>query len=332
MFTRPVDLSDAQLADVLHASWGLHVDALEYAAVGFGSHHWLATSADERWFVTVDDLEMKKRAQAEPVGAVAARLSAALDTAWALQQAGLEFVVAPTRTTRQAIVDVVDQRFAVAVYPFVEGITSSSGTYSTRAERLAVLDLLVELHAATALAQPTAGVDDLTIANRDQLEAALASLDEPWTIAGPFGEPARALVADHAAAIRRVVARRDGLARIAAREPQRMVLTHGEPHAGNTITTRNGPVLIDWDTAMIAPPERDVWSLADEDPSIDDDYTARTGVIPRSEILELYRLSWDISEIAIYVGEFRQHHEETQDTRAAWESLEHHLDPTRWQE
>ncbi|MPZ79263.1 MAG: phosphotransferase [Actinophytocola sp.] len=43
---------------------------------------------------------------------------------------------------------------------------------------------------------------------------------------------------------------------------------HGEPHRGNTITTPNGVVLIDWDTTLIAAPERDLWALVGEDPRL----------------------------------------------------------------
>ncbi len=35
-----------------------------------------------------------------------------------------------------------------------------------------------------------------------------------------------------------------------------MVLTHGEPHPGNTLMTNGGWVVVDWDTTLIA--ERDL--------------------------------------------------------------------------
>ena len=40
--------------------WRVAVDALAYAPVGFGSHHWHATAGGDRWFVTVDDLAAKR--------------------------------------------------------------------------------------------------------------------------------------------------------------------------------------------------------------------------------------------------------------------------------
>lgn len=104
MLTRPDDLLDAQLIEVIGASWGLRVDDLEYIAIGFGSYHWRAITGAGQRFVTVDDLELKKRDQAEPVDASLRRLSSALETASILRQAGMDFVVAPVRDSAGATV------------------------------------------------------------------------------------------------------------------------------------------------------------------------------------------------------------------------------------
>ena len=61
MFTRPIDIADADLVAILAAGWGLDDVSVDYLAVGFGSHHWLATTASTNWFVTVDDLVAKRR-------------------------------------------------------------------------------------------------------------------------------------------------------------------------------------------------------------------------------------------------------------------------------
>ncbi len=55
------------------------------------------------------------------------------------------------------------------------------------------------------------------------------------------------------------------------------MLTHGEPHRGNTIVTATGVVLVDWDTCLLAPPERDLWLLVGEEPGIRERYATRTG-------------------------------------------------------
>ena len=78
MYTRPQDLADADVAAAVAEGWGIDVDHVEYAPVGFGSHHWIATAADVRWFVTVDDLDARRRTTSETIGDAGTRLVAAL--------------------------------------------------------------------------------------------------------------------------------------------------------------------------------------------------------------------------------------------------------------
>lgn len=330
VLTRPEDLGDADVAAAVAAGWGLPPVDVEHLPVGFGSHHWRATAGNERWFVTVDDLDARRRAGDRP-GDPRRRLSAALTTACALREAGLAFVVAPLRTAAGAVLRTVGDRFAVALYPHVDGTAHPWGPYPTRAERLAVLDLVVALHRAPAAARAVARTDDLAVPGREELDAALAGLDRPWG-PGPFAERAQALLHRHAAAVQRAVERHDRLAAAVATRPERVVLTHGEPHRGNTITTAAGPVLVDWDTTLVAPPERDLWALAGEDDRALDDYAARTGVAPSDDAIELYRLGWDLADIAAYVAVFRRPHGETADTRLAWDSLGGYLRPARWRD
>jgi spectinomycin phosphotransferase len=191
-----------------------------------------------------------------------------------------------------------------------------------------VLDAIAQLHQSTDVARPTAINDDLAIDGRDQLVTALGDLDSAWT-GGPYAEPARALLRPLANDVHRVLRHYDELAAAVVEERERMVITHGEPHRGNTIATTSGLKLIDWDTVQIAPPERDLWSLAAEDPSIVADYAAMAGTITNRDSMELYRLRWDLTEVALFVADFRRGHDDTEDTRVAWSGLSHQLDPAR---
>lgn len=329
MFTRPEGLPDSRVVDALRVGWGLGVDRIDYAAVGFGSYHWRITAGGVRWFVTADDLTARERDGSAPVVEPLRRLTAALSTARLLCDAGMGFVVAPRITRSGSVVHAVDERFAVALYPHVDGEAHTWGPYPSRLDRLVVLDLIAALHREgpeSARCAPL--VDDFVVQDRDQLVAALADRAGPWE-SGPFGEPARALLDAHAGRVSRVLEFYDGIAAAVTRQPGRMVVTHGEPHRANTITTAEGVMLIDWDTALLAPPERDVWALADEDPEVIDYYASRTGITPDGDALRLYRLRWDLTEIAIYIGQFRRPHRNTEDTQVAWDSLNHYLDPAR---
>jgi len=330
MFTRPDDLSDSDIAGALRDGWGLSVSDIEYLALGFGSHHWSVSGGGFTRFVTVDDLDARKRTASTTRDESAARLSFALDVARSLRDAGLEFVVAPLLDQTGNTLFRINDRYVVAVYEFLEGVSHEFGPYPTRTDRLAVLDRIVTVHHATAVAGDIAIADDLAIPSRDQLAIVLDDRDIEWG-PGPFAERAKELLGEHADAVVAVSARYDELCNKVSERRDRFVLTHGEPHRANTIDTADGVALIDWDTALLAPPERDLWALIDQDSDMADAYRERTGVGLDPNALALYRLWWDLCEICLYVEQFRSVHHETDDTHMAWKALQEHLDPRRWE-
>ena len=98
MFTRPPDLAEEVITDILRRRWGLGSVELDYLPVGFGSHHWRATDAAGReLFLSIDDLH--KSQTSTPDGTLDAaheRLARANRSAYALRhRGGLDFVVAP---------------------------------------------------------------------------------------------------------------------------------------------------------------------------------------------------------------------------------------------
>ena len=111
----------------------------------------------------------------------------------------------------------------------------------------------------------------------------------------------------------------------------RMVITHGEPDAGNVLKTPAGLVLVDWESALLAPPERDLWALAESDPGLLDAYTAATGTGIDTDALALYRMWYDLAEISCYVRWFRSSHDDTADAAEGWQNLQYFLRPAqRW--
>ena len=91
--------------------------SLEYQAVGFGSHHWLATDAGGgRVFAMVDDLTAKLRTRrTRPTPHSAG--SGAFATALSLRaDAGLGFVVAPVPASDGRALARLSGRYSLAVY------------------------------------------------------------------------------------------------------------------------------------------------------------------------------------------------------------------------
>lgn len=213
MFAQPDDLTDDDVAAALRGGWGLVPEELGYAALGFGSHHWNPFQRDARWFVTVDDLDARGGFANQPRDVrrrVKQHLRMALDTAAELHHGGRTYVTAPLPSLAGAVIEDLGERYVVALYPHIDGRAGSWGRYESATDRSAVVDRLVDLHTA-ALPEPSpADVDDFLIPGRDELAAVIDETSAPWST-GPFAEPARSLLARHAAELVAVLHRYDAL-------------------------------------------------------------------------------------------------------------------------
>lgn len=319
MLSAPGDLAEEALAGALEREWGIGVATLAYQAIGWGSHHWEVGGADgTRWFVTVDELEQKRLAASESADEGFARLTASLSSAVALKDAGLDFVLAPLPLASGEPAARLGERFAVAVYPFVQGESFSWGEWAP-GQRTRMAEMLAAVHMAPAEARRCALAEEFAIPFRDDLEAGCSG--RGISDRGPYALPLARLLTEHATAIRRTLHRYDDLVVTARAMPARSVLTHGEPHPGNTMLTADGWRLIDWDTALIAPPERDLWSLDPGDGFILDAYAATVGVSPMPALLELYRLAWDIKDMAVDAARLLGAHTGTADDDKTWKLL-----------
>jgi spectinomycin phosphotransferase/16S rRNA (guanine(1405)-N(7))-methyltransferase len=323
MLSGPDDLAVDALLDAVRAEWlpSLRTPDVDYLAVGFGSHHWRVTDdRGDRWFLTVDDLATRLHSAADSVDDAHSRLCAALATARAIADTGAGFVVAPVRRAGGEVVARIGPSYTLAVYPYVDGRPHRFGEVLTRSGRRQVAGMLAKLHAIRRPVAAETRVEAFELAQRDVLVAALQDLARPWDT-GPFGEPARALLSEHTVRIERLLTRFDQLADEGRSRPERMVLTHGEPHPGNVIETADGWVLVDWDTALIAPPERDVWLLDSADDTGRAGYSDLTGTPVLASMLEFYRRSWTLADIAAFVAEFRRPHRADANHRQSWTYL-----------
>jgi aminoglycoside phosphotransferase (APT) family kinase protein len=214
----------------------------------------------------------------------------------------------------------VNERFGAALYPYVSGDSFTWGHALPPAYRDAVLEMIIAVHTAPRAVAVHAPVDDFAVAHRADLEAACDPA-RAFEDCGPYAVRTTRLLTEHSAAVQQLLKRYDELVRAVRPYVERHVLTHGEPHPGNTMRTAEGWRLIDWDTALVAQPERDLWALEPGDGSILETYAATTGVTPSPTALDLYRLRWDIADMAVVVAGFRRPHAGTADDDASWDVL-----------
>jgi spectinomycin phosphotransferase len=317
----PVGLEEHVLADALDTTWNLAVDRLDYIPKGFGSYHWHAQSADgQDYFVTADDLDTKPWLGANHEAALEG-LEAAYDTASILHaQAHLPFVVAPIPGVNGGVILQVTPRYSIAVFPFVEGNAGDWGDPIGPEDRHHLMRVIAELHRCSPFVASRAPHRGVTLPGRTGLEAALGELDQVWS-GGPFSEPARGELANHAHEVRRWLASFDDLADRVSRSQAQLVVTHGETHPGNLIRSSSGLLLVDWDTVALAWPERDLWMLDDGTADAFAAYSEASGRAVDSTAIAFYRQAWNLTDIAAFTALVRSQHTKNQDTEKAWRGL-----------
>lgn len=311
--------------EALGAGWSLDVDVLTYVPMGAGSYHWLATTRrGDRHFVTADDLRAKPWLGSDNDSTFEG-LRAAFDTAVALRErAGLGFVVAPIGTGGGASLHRVSPTYSVAVFPFIGGRAGDFAEMLHVADRARRLHLLAELHRTPLDIVPRAERRGLELAGREALEHSLGKLNERWST-GPYSEPARAALAARADVVLEWLRTFDDLALQVAHANRDLVITHGEPHPANVMSVDDALFLIDWDTVGLAVPERDLWMLDDGSADAFTPYTDAIGTQIDPAAISLYRLTWTLADVAAYLAQLRQPHEDNADTRKALDVLTTYL-------
>jgi spectinomycin phosphotransferase len=201
----------------------------------------------------------------------------------------------------------LDDDLSISVFPWVDGEAREFGAALPETERTEVLSMLDALHRAVPPSSIALDPVDQPMV-RATVEDALAAVAQPWS-GGPFAEPARAWLRDHATAVRALVDEIRALAAAVVARDAPLVVTHGEPHPGNVLRTADGLALVDWDTVALAPRERDLWSL---DPAED---------VGDPDAMDLYRRAWTLNDLAVYLHDFRAPHVRDPNTEKAWAEL-----------
>ena len=311
MLSEPTTLPRAALIDALYVAWSISVDSIEYAAIGAGSHHWSVTDVEgQRWFVSADEAKTAETADT---------LRRAYDTASSLRAAGLDFVLAPLPNAGGSTVTPVSG-WQVTVRRYIEGHGGTWGEWADEARHLAAAAIIGRLHQASPPAELPLWQFDVPL--RTELVDALDHLDEPWA-SGPYAERCRNQLRTSTDLLSDLFERYDELAHLLRASSEPWVVSHGEPHPGNFVTSTSGDLyLIDWDTVRLAPRERDVWLLCGENEAAMRAYLDNANQPElRPEVLELFRLRWRLQDICVNVAWLRAPHDDSDDSRLALQYL-----------
>lgn len=282
MRERPPGVTDDEVLAAVREHWDSAATGIRHVPLGFGAHHWRVGGL----FVTLDLPQHKH---------TAATLEATYAGAATLRESGLEFVHASLPTARGTFTTAFGGG-SLSVTPWVD---------APRAELPAGPEVLDRLHAAT----PPVGLRRWRpLVGPDLAEDLATRTARPWS-QGPHGETARAALVQHLDDIAAWTATYHRHA--AATDPATWVATHGEPHERNLLATSDGPLLVDWESLMLAPRERDL---------------AHTGQPGDRGLLEMFDLEWRLDEVAQYATWFEGPHGDTENDRTALGGLRHELD------
>ena len=286
------------IGPLVASAWGLSVESVEYAAIGYGSYHWHASGSGSRWLVTADHADERP-------------LAAAYEVTHHLGER-LGFVRSPLAKSGGGVVLETDG-WLLSVWPWVAGHGGAFGDEQSAADVAAVAACLRLLHDYSGVPVATELIEDWDIPGRTTLDEILvrrvASVG-----AGPYASEMGERVAANRSRLLDMLAQYDELA-ARVRDEADLVIAHGEPHVANVVRAESGVVLIDWDTVRWAPRERDLWWLPGESwrEAYGSDYAVSKPAI------EMYRLRWTLFDVADFVPALMAAAESTPDLEVAAE-------------
>ncbi|MGW5363571.1 phosphotransferase enzyme family protein [Actinopolymorpha pittospori] len=331
MLEAPEDLTAEHISAALRTWWGVDPVDVNYAAVGHGSHNWIVLAADAtRWFVKADR-------KGEDTSAF---FHSTYETAAVLRDCGLDFVHAAVRDRSGQLRREASPSWEIGVFPFIDG--RNPDFHGSAAERAQIAETIGRLHAHPPTAVPALRWEPGY--SQPELRQLLATIrDRPWS-RGPYAQAAYDLFTTSAPGIEELFTLQGHLVDRLRRAVDPWVITHGEPHGGNTMLDLAKEIhLIDCNAMMLAPRERDLWLLlyVGHEVPLDVDNTEVLAAYqrgagpfaPRPFVLELFRAEWHLSEISGYLQEFSTLHGDSEDAANDWHYLNRYLPVTRnWPE
>lgn len=291
MLQPPRDVTDADVLETVRHHWAPDVDTVTHLAVGWGGHHWRADSGDRPvLFVTLDIPTPRHTALTlEGAYATAARAAGEVDFVW------------PSRPTTEG-------RFTV---PMRWGTLSVAGWLEGSRPDVSTPDLPAMLSRLHAVAPPPGAPVWRTIVAPGLADRLADLLSSPWP--DPLGPAARDLVGDHLAAVAGWAAQHEHL--VDGTDPASYVVTHGEPGVHNQWESRGRVWLVDWETLLLAPRERDLMTLVQDGVEVEHD----------PALVRLFDLEWRLSEVWAFATWLQQPHADGADDRQALAGLRYEL-------
>lgn len=245
MLEKPT-IADSAIITALQDSYGLAADRLDFLPLGadrYTAVYRAVTDTGAAYFVKL------RGGDFDDMTIVVPRL---------LYDQGIRQVIPPRLTLSRQLWTAVDN-FTLAVFPFIEGQDGYERPLSDR-HWVEFGRALKAIHTAELDPAITGRIrrEDYSGQWRKAVRHRLRQV-ETTAFADPISAELAALLRDRRETILRLVQRAERCATVLRAQPPPVVLCHGDMHAGNVLIDLHGQFyLVDWDTLILAPVERDL--------------------------------------------------------------------------
>jgi spectinomycin phosphotransferase len=244
MLTKP-DLPDALILDCLAHAYGIAASQLEFLPLGADANTavYRASSRDGDHFVKL------RRGPFAESSVIIPRL---------LNDSGIEYAAAPLPNHAGKLWTPLTD-FSVVLYPFIEGRNGFETPLSAQ-QWTALGRILRQMHSAElpSAALETIPREQFSPSWRQQVQA-WQSFVERQTLGDSVAADFAAFMRNKRRDITALCESADTLAAVVRTRRLPAVICHGDLHVGNVLVTPSGSVyVVDWDTLVLAPPERDL--------------------------------------------------------------------------
>jgi spectinomycin phosphotransferase len=175
-----------------------------------------------------------------------------------LSQQGIEHVIAPLANRAEALWTALNA-FTLILYPFIEGKNGFEQSLSAQ-NWIRLGQIMRQIHTVDLPDEAAESIrrEDYAPGWRQQARKHLR-LIETETFTDPIALDFAAFVQHQRAAIDHLIDHAGVLADVVSARHRPSVLCHGDIHLGNVLVTPTEyPYVVDWDTLVLAPAERDL--------------------------------------------------------------------------
>jgi len=254
----PLNGDDELIRAVLLEQWHLEVTHLHFIPIGDSAYSYhVETQSNNSYYLKLVDQRT----------AVGRRITAHMDFSLPLQRLVVEHqlaeVTAPLpQPTINGVLCVMNEPFLFALYTFIHGDTFADAYPMSPTLVQQIGQALAALHTIQIpeALQERSPQDSLTAPFDGGLLADLASLEVITSQDALYLQRLREVVWPRREQIRAFLAHSQEYARKAHQTPVSLVTCHGDAWGGNMIMSPSGQLtLLDWESAVMAPPERDAF-------------------------------------------------------------------------